>query len=340
MGKYVPVLGETRRTTYRGFRFESFWTGIPGYTDKVAEIWNQPTGVYNAFLNLHIKLQKTAKSLKQWARATMGKNKLTMVAAKKLIGVLDVLQEFRQLSDGEIALKRDLKNKLLGYAAVEKLRTRQQSRLTWIKPNDAKSKLFFLSVNGRKRKNAIQSLVTPTGHVYTHQDKAEEIFKHFNGVFGNSEPREYTLDWETIRLPRHNLQHLEESFSEEEIHRTVMNMPSEKAPGPDGFIGIFFKTSWHIIKADILTAIDLFFNRHMHQLNLLNSGHVVLIQKHAEAQRIGDYRPISLSHSIAKLISKLMANRLAGVLDSIVSRSQSAFINKEVFMIIFCSHKT
>jgi hypothetical protein len=43
---------------------------------------------------------------------------------------------------------------------------------------------------------------------------------------------------------------------------------------------------------------------------------------------VADYRPISLTHSLAKLISKLLATRLALELDSLVSRAQSAFIKR------------
>lgn len=41
---------------------------------------------------------------------------------------------------------------------------------------------------------------------------------------------------------------------------------------------------------------------------------------------ITDYRPISLMHSVAKIMGKVLANRLAPHLNDIVSRSQSAFI--------------
>lgn len=117
-------------------------------------------------------------------------------------------------------------------------------------------------------------------------------------------------------------------FTEEEVTRVIMDMPGEKAPGPDGYIGRFYKSAWEIIKPDVMTAVNLFYRQHSHQLNLLNSGHVVLIPKHADAKTVGDYRPISLPHSMAKLISKLMANRLGTRLDSLVSRSQSAFIKR------------
>jgi len=38
-----------------------------------------------------------------------------------------------------------------------------------------------------------------------------------------------------------------------------------------------------------------------------------------------DYRPISLVHSFAKLVTKMMANRLAPYLDKLVATNQSAF---------------
>jgi hypothetical protein len=44
--------------------------------------------------------------------------------------------------------------------------------------------------------------------------------------------------------------------------------------------------------------------------------------------RIGDFRPISLVHSIAKKISKILAKRLAPKLSEMVSSSQSAFVKR------------
>jgi hypothetical protein len=54
----------------------------------------------------------------------------------------------------------------------------------------------------------------------------------------------------------------------------------------------------------------------------------VLIPKKRDACRISDYRPISLTHSFTKLVSKLMANRLSPQLDHIISINQTAFIKK------------
>jgi len=61
-------------------------------------------------------------------------------------------------------------------------------------------------------------------------------------------------------------------------------------------------------------------------LGLLNSAYLTLIPKKADAVEAKDYRPISLVHSFAKLVTKMMANRLAPQLDSLVASNQSAFI--------------
>lgn len=58
----------------------------------------------------------------------------------------------------------------------------------------------------------------------------------------------------------------------------------------------------------------------------LNRAVITLIPKKVGAEEVGDYRPISLVHSFAKLFTKLLANRLRLRMDSLVSKNQSAFI--------------
>ena len=53
-------------------------------------------------------------------------------------------------------------------------------------------------------------------------------------------------------------------------------MPSEKAPGPDGFIGVFYKRCWPIIKADLVEAVMSFYNHRTVRQNLINEVNIVL----------------------------------------------------------------
>jgi len=124
------------------------------------------------------------------------------------------------------------------------------------------------------------------------------------------------------------LAHLEDPFTEEEVHAVIGEIAADKAPGPDGFIGLFLKRSWPIIKNDIMAALEFFHQQHDQHLLHLNKAHMILLPKKEDAQAIGDFRPISLTHSIAKLISKILATRLSGELNGLISRAQSAFIKR------------
>ncbi|GJZ25345.1 RNA-directed DNA polymerase, eukaryota [Tanacetum coccineum] len=118
---------------------------------------------------------------------------------------------------------------------------------------------------------------------------------------------------------------LEREVSIEEIKMAVWDCGTEKAPGPDGFTFGFYRHFWHIIHTDVYAAVRYFF------LNTdipkgCNSSFIALIPKIPNANLVKDFRPISLIGSLYKIIAKVLANRLVGVLDDIFNEVQSAFI--------------
>ena len=131
---------------------------------------------------------------------------------------------------------------------------------------------------------------------------------------------------EELNIPHLDLAELEVPFTEEEIWKTICSLPSNKAPGPDGFTGNFYKACWSVIKVDVMAAVSAVWGRKFGNFNLLNSAYITLIPKNVDSSHVKDFRSISLVHSFAKLITKLLANRLAGRLDHMVSPNQSAFI--------------
>jgi len=60
--------------------------------------------------------------------------------------------------------------------------------------------------------------------------------------------------------------------------------------------------------------------------NGLNDTYICLIPKVNSPQIINKYHPVSLCNVIYKIVSKVLANRLKGVLPEVVSDAQSAFV--------------
>jgi hypothetical protein len=77
-----------------------------------------------------------------------------------------------------------------------------------------------------------------------------------------------------------------------------------------------------------MAMINHFSSLRTNHLHWLNSANIALIPKKEGAEEITDFRPISLIHAIAKLISKMLATRLAPYMNMLVSNAQSAFIKK------------
>jgi len=158
------------------------------------------------------------------------------------------------------------------------------------------------------------------------EEKEQNIFEFYNGLLGSSVDRDVTVDLSELDMPCIDLHTLEAPFSEEEVWQTIRSLPSDKAPGPDGFTGKFYKVCWQTIKQDIMAALSAVWSRKFANFELLNSAFVTLLPKKEDATSIKDFRPISLVHSFAKLVTKILANRLASSLDQLVTPNQSAFI--------------
>jgi hypothetical protein len=154
------------------------------------------------------------------------------------------------------------------------------------------------------------------------------VYNHFVNLMGQTQTRTASLHWAHLGYQQHNLQDLEDPFDEEEIKKIIMRLPNEKAPGPDGFIGLFYKKCWNIIKFNLMEALGAFHSLRTRKLDLVNEAHVVLLPKTMGAASVTDFRPISLINSLAKIITKILADRLAPRLNELVSCCQNAFIQK------------
>jgi len=111
----------------------------------------------------------------------------------------------------------------------------------------------------------------------------------------------------------------------EEIRCAVFSLSKDSAAGPDGFNGDFFRSCWDIVGADATQAMGDFWAG-IPLPKSLTISLIILIPKGKSPNNFGDFRPISLCTFASKIISKVMAIRLADLLPNIISGNQSGFV--------------
>jgi hypothetical protein len=114
-------------------------------------------------------------------------------------------------------------------------------------------------------------------------------------------------------------------YTEEEVLSALNDIGDLKAPRPDGMPAIFFKKLWDAVGTKVQSKVLAFLNGGAMPKGW-NYTTIVLIPKVKQPSQLKDLRPISLCNVLYKIISKVLANRMKGFLDEIISLNQSAFV--------------
>lgn len=170
-----------------------------------------------------------------------------------------------------------------------------------------------------------------------------EVTTFYKQLMGTSADELSMVDKRVVaRGPKLNFQQqqmLNAACTNQEVKAALFSMNSNKAPGIDGFNMYFFKKSWHRIGYEVTEAIQQFFITG-YLPRELNVALLTLLPKCENAATMKEFRPIACCTVLYKIISKILANRLKEVLDSIICGSQFAFVlARLIFDNIIISHE-
>jgi hypothetical protein len=122
LSDHCPVLMSTAMyfVSKSHLRFERFWVKLDGFQDTVAESWSALGAPPEPIRRLGFKLRRVATDLQRWSSRRVGSIHDQLLVANEVIHQLDIAQESRQLTPLELALRRDLKRRILGLASLER----------------------------------------------------------------------------------------------------------------------------------------------------------------------------------------------------------------------------
>ena len=221
---------------FKRFRFENFWPKCGGFLETVAQAWSTPLpwSQADAFRTLDFKLRATAKALTSWSAKHVGSVRLQLAIAKEIVLRFDCAQDRRELATHELALRRKAKLCSLGLASLQRTIYRQRSRITYLAEGDANTKIFHLQACHRSRKSYIGKIRVQDVELSQDEDKAEAFFQHFDDILGTPGHRVDKVDLSLLNLPSIGDHSLDHCFSEEEVWKTILDIPTDKAQAQMG----------------------------------------------------------------------------------------------------------
>ena len=171
-------------------------------------------------------------------------------------------------------------------------------------------------IKKKSEKTQISTLRNEKGEVTTYTAEIQRIMRdYYKQLYANKMDNLEEMDkfLEMHNLPRQNQEEIENMnrpITSTEIETVIKNLPTNKSTGPDSFTGEFYQTFREEL-TPILPKLFQYIVGGRTLPNLFYEATITLIPKlEKDATKKENYRPISLMNVDAKILNKILANRI------------------------------
>lgn len=304
------------------------------------------SGQRSSWRPFHQKANYLAADLKKWRRA---KPQL----ADQLAMVEDQLlqDQLKPPNQQDFQLQQQLTEQHHQLLLKDEEFHHQRAK-NWAVKGDQNTAYFHQAIVKRNRKNRITYLCNPDGSESTTPEQiADTLTAYFKDIFSSqSTSTQHTDSHHVFHMSAHHSntgaptsatfgttfpgQPIDQpeltAFTNsqptiQELHDIIKQMRNNASPRPDGLNATFYKSAWSWLGQDVYKLVTDFYTTAFMQPEI-NQTFIVLIPKKIQPIIPQDFRPISLSNVIYKIIAKSLADRLKPYLTNFVDNAQAAFI--------------
>lgn len=250
--------------------------------------------------------------------------------------IKEVDRRYAQIRTPELYKKRvELQTRfdLLSTHSAE--RQLLQSKSLFYVHGDKSGKRLANQLKGFKAKQHITKIQMDDGNITSDPSKINDTFRNFySRLYTSDLSNDNTLmknfldRLELPTLTHDNKTRLDEPISQGEIAAAISSLQSGKSPGPDGFPAEFFKTFSSLLSPYLCSVLSDSFKQDRLPASLYEACICLIVKKGKDPTECSSYRPISLLNVDAKILAKVLARRLEGILPGIISEDQTGFVKK------------
>ena len=205
------------------------------------------------------------------------------------------------------------------------------SRQRFFESGDKAGKLLAQQARAASASRLIHSFRSPPGVILTDPKSINETFtKFYSDLYASDHPQTSTASaLNNIEFPRVDgelVRGLANPVSAAEIISAIGTLQSGKSPGSDGFTVEFYKRFAPLVSAVLCDVYNEALSLGQLPPTLTNTTITLLLKKDEDPLLCSSFRPISLLNVDYKILAKILALRLQGVLPQIISPDQTGFM--------------